>query len=96
MLDRTAAIRRFHARAVMRFTDLDGTRPNKKRYFAEHHPDLMMAKPGRVDWRLASYPKLSASRRALSICRSFSTPALATRGFRFPCMRLDGSSPASA
>jgi NAD(P)-dependent dehydrogenase (short-subunit alcohol dehydrogenase family) len=36
------------------FTDLDGTRPNMKRYFAEHHPDLMTAKPGVVDWRLAS------------------------------------------
>ena len=41
------------------FTDLDGTRPNMKRYFAEHHADLMAAKPGVVDWTLASEAVLS-------------------------------------
>ena len=34
------------------FTDLDGTRPNMNRYFAEHHPELLRHRPDVVAWKL--------------------------------------------
>ena len=34
------------------FTDIDGTRPNMNRYFAEHHADLLVPKAGVADWRV--------------------------------------------
>jgi len=32
------------------FTDLDGSRPNMKRYFEKHHPELLVGKSGVAEW----------------------------------------------
>lgn len=38
---------------VYDFTDLDGTRPNMKRYLEAHHPELFVSKAGVAEWKLA-------------------------------------------
>jgi NAD(P)-dependent dehydrogenase (short-subunit alcohol dehydrogenase family) len=35
------------------FTDTDGTRPNMNRYLAEHHPELLVSRPGVAEWSVA-------------------------------------------
>lgn len=35
------------------FTDVDGTRPHMGRYLAEHHAELLRARPGLAHWRIA-------------------------------------------
>ena len=42
------------------FTDLDGSRPNMAAYLAEHHPELLVSKPGVVSWELAGLPVATA------------------------------------
>lgn len=37
-----------------RFTDVDGSRPNMRRYLEEHHPDLMKPVDGVVEWLLGA------------------------------------------
>jgi NAD(P)-dependent dehydrogenase (short-subunit alcohol dehydrogenase family) len=36
------------------FTDLDGSRPNMKRYFETHHPELLVGKAGVAEWRVTA------------------------------------------
>jgi hypothetical protein len=47
------------------FTDLDGSRPNIKRYFEKHHPELMKGKEGVAEW--ASAGPLPMPRRPRSL-----------------------------
>jgi hypothetical protein len=37
---------------VYPFTDLDGSRPNMKRYLETHHPELMRGKEGVAEWAI--------------------------------------------
>ena len=41
---------------IYEFTDLDGTRPNMRRYLEKHHAELLRAKEGVVRWELAGEP----------------------------------------
>lgn len=36
------------------FTDVDGTRPNMKRYLEAHHPELFMSKSGVAEWKVCA------------------------------------------
>jgi NAD(P)-dependent dehydrogenase (short-subunit alcohol dehydrogenase family) len=41
---------------VYDFTDIDGSRPNMKRYLAEHHPELSVSKAGVAEWNVSATP----------------------------------------